>query len=90
MFASYDRPAYGLVFVPAPFFHWAMIKRKPFAGLIFILGRGGRGKGKRKRVSLAFLLFCEARAMGWPWGGNLGFISLELFITSSVVEIMGK
>jgi hypothetical protein len=43
-----------------------------------------------KGVSLALLLFCEARAVGWPWRGNLGFISLELFITSSVVEIMGK
>ena len=40
--------------------------------------------------SLAFLLFCEARAIGWPWRGNLGFISLELFIMSSVVEIMGN
>jgi len=37
-----------------------------------------------------FLLFCEARAIGWPWRGNLRFISLELFIMSSVVEIMGK
>jgi hypothetical protein len=40
--------------------------------------------------ALPFRYFATLVLLGWLWRGNLGFIFVELFITSLAVEIIVK